>query len=378
MLFNDSGVFDLNNELIKCKILKSLTVLICIFAFLFQYTLSASSVDIDGYQGGVEWDGATSDLLISGESNCGVEFALVKTLIDTESSALFLCFTFIDQKIKTDNLNAGVALCVENSDQFEITLFNSYLSADSSKYSFDSAIRADENNGAICEFRIGFKYGLPETIPFSVRFIDAEGALSNVCRFSVINNFYTETTELIIDIEEKETTKAKATSKKKTTRYRTDAETVYVYITNKKSTTKKRTTKFYIQTSPPYSYVRKTKAPTTKKIITEKPNISKYKPATVYYYEKEVIISHIYISEMQTTPLISYTSALNDNITTESVTEPSTDTVYSYKEKSAFSLSKGMNYKTIVLVFGAIGFAIIAAVGVKSSRKNSDNNENPE
>lgn len=377
--------------LCKDRIIKFICILSLTLSVIFAQTVTASGVSIDGLHNGVEWDGATADQLFSGESNSKVNYALVKTMIEPEESAVYFCFMFIDPSLEPDNTSVGVMLTLNDFDSFTVSAESSPSAYDTSECVFDGALTIDENNGATCEIRVGFKQGLPERISATVRFIDSDGAMSNNYSFTVINSYYSETTELIITEEEPdtaapETTKEK-TAKQKTTRKKTttEKEEKTTDYTLKPRTTKeeKKKTEFYIQTSPPYSYVRKTKAPkTTKAAITvtsAKPKTTKQKPATVYYYEKEIIISQVYVTAGET--------FFSDNLTTVSenadVTESTSAANITEKTSSAesdnkISLTDGTKYKIIIGAVAAASFTALAFASSRSSIKKSDNNNEPD
>ncbi len=346
-------------------------------SFVFLYSLNAFSVTVDGIHNNSEWDGATATQLLSGETNSKVNYALVNTVIEPDENALYLCFMFIDPDLQQDNTRVGVSLSVENSDLFDVTVADSPSHSDNSDYSFDGAITINENGGATCEIRAGFKNGLPRKINATVRFTDSEGTLSNICPFSIINDYFIETTELIISQNVTETEKASSdsikttkekTTKKKTTTYKEEKTTDY---TLKPKTTKpeKIKTEFYIQTSPPYSYVRKTKAPKTTRAMTSsastKPKTVVQKPAKVYYYEKEVIISEVYVTADETS---SFTALTTVHATTQKPTVGMTE-IPSSTVITSFSLSKGTTYKVLIGALAVLSFTALAVFSSVSSKK---------
>ncbi len=343
--------------------MKRLLAVICFLIMLFLFVLSAFSAHIDGFDTGAEWDGATTYKLVNGESNCGVNFGAVKVEFDFENSAVFLCFMFIDPVLEQDNSLAGISLEIENSSPFEITLNNSPSSYDIQKYSFDGALSVDENNGVTCEIRIGIKSGLPKTLDGRVRFIDAKGEPSNYYNFSLINEKYVETTALEIAPTHDNSDPA----------YNPDLLTSKT--ANAKRTTQKRSTtqKFVIKTSPPYSYTGKTKE--TSKKSTEPAKSETLAAATIVYYEKEVIISHIPVTEAAVNVIKNELTATG---TTHSVeTEMHYSTEVSETSKT-MPLSKGQKYKTIATFFGGLLFLIIAVFGAFSAKKNRDSSNNTE
>ncbi len=338
--------------------MKRFLAVICFLIMLFLFVSSAFSAHIDGFDTGAEWDGATTYKLVDGESNCGVNFGAVKVKFDFENSAVFLCFMFIDPSLEQDNSLAGISLEIEDSSPFEITLSSSPSSYDIQKYSFDGALSVDENNGATCEIRIGIKSGLPKTLDGRVRFIDAEGEPSNYYNFSLVNEKYVETTALNIA----------PTYDNSDPAYNPDL------LTSRRTTRKRSTTqKFVIKTSPPYSYTGRTEKTTKKKTESTEPKTSVI--PTVFYYEKEVIISHIPVTEA------SVNVTANEQTTVETTRFVETEMHYS-SERSETSntipLSKGQKYKILATFIGGLLFLIIAGFGAFSAKKNRDSSNNTE
>lgn len=339
----------------------------------------AYSVNIDGIHSGDEWDGATVNKIFDGESNSGADFGLVQTLIDSENSAVFLCFMHKDPNLEIDNLCAGIEVSVEGSNSFEVTSGSSPSYADFSEYSFEGAVSINENNGATTEIRVGFKFGLPREISCKVRFIDASGAKSNQYSFKIINDFYTETTEMTITHIQPETTqketaseKVKTTKQKKETTKKAAKKTTRKSETktNKKTTVKQTTVDYF---NKKYTYVRRTRPHTTKKqketVVTQK----KTKAGTVYYYEKEIIVSQVYVS--LTESKASEKSEIVSEVVDTEISEVATPDEPKTEIKSSFSLSEGTKKKAIIGVLAAISFTVIAAVGTRSSKKSIKNND---
>lgn len=351
--------------------------MLCVAILITNYP-SASSADIDGIHDGVEWDSAVVNKLLDGESNSGVNFGLVQTMIDSENSALFLCFMHKDPLLEVDNVSTGVAVSVENSDYFEVTPALSPAYSDSSEHSFEGFVTVDENNGATTEIRVGFKFGIPREIRCKVRFIDSSGALSNVYGFTVVNDEYSETTELVITHVEPEKTEKSTTARSAETTKTRKATTKKKAETKKKTTakqTEKKTDDFVISKTPRrYTYVRTTKSRTTEKPETVA-KTKKASPVSVYHYEKEVIISHVYITHTEETATVN--NVTDNNETTALQMQIATPAEHETEIKSSFSLSEGTKKKAVIGVFAAISFTIIAAAGTRSSRKSSDkNNDN--
>lgn len=344
---------------------------------LFSFVVSAFSADIDGFDMGTEWDGATTYKLVDGESNCNVNFGAVKVKFDSENSAVFLCFMFIDPNMELDNTLVGISLEIENSSPFEITMSSSPAGYDISKYSFDAAMSIDENSGATCEVRIGVKEGLPKALDCTVRFIDASGEPSNYYDFTLVNEEYVETTALVIaptqdnsdpaynpDLLTSKTTKAK-TTKVKTTKIKTTREK-----TTKKTTTKRQTTtkKTAIKTTKARTSTAKaeTENKTTKAKAVETAAV-----VTVYYYEKEVVI-------VQQTPQTSAEMRAETTVQTTAYEPTTAEYAEVFETQKSISLSQGQKYKKIITAIGGVLFLIIAAFGVFSAKRNKNTSEKEE
>ena len=287
--------------------MKRLLCAVAALLMLLAFAVSAFSVTVDGIDGGAEWDGAPVKRLFSGESNCKVNFAAVKAKVASSESAVYLCFMFKDPDAAQFNPAAGVILNVGN-DTFTVTMESAPCSDDT----------ADQNHGMTCEIRLGVKHGVSKSLDMSVRFIDTAGELSNHYAFTVENTEYSETQPVIVAPPTERpaappTEKpAKTTKAKKTTTQRN---------TTKRQTTRKATTKRPKTTIRPVKTTaeRTTKAQTQRTTKEPKTKAQRTKAvrvegnATVYYYEKEVIISQVIVTvpaaEAETTE--SAISALN-------------------------------------------------------------------
>lgn len=331
--------------------MKHIVSFICILILLLSFILSAFSYDIDGIDNGYEWDGATVCKILDGESNCGVNFGVIKYKFDYETSAVVFCFMFSDPDFTPENDNAGILLSVEDSS-FEFNASDGTKSDNIDPYSFDGAIYLDENNGATAEIIVGIKAGLPKSLDCCVRFIDSQGYYSNYYHFIVINDEYEEpdtlviypTTESYIKPETTRKTTTKKTTQKRTTTIKTTAE----------PTTKKiKTTK---------ADVTATKLTTT---TTTKPTTKVQNNVTIIYHEKEVYISHVYIKPTtEETTTLPLTSEISVSETSEKI-----------PDETVVTLSQGTKYKKILSAVGLTAFVAIACFGIYSAKKTSDNKE---
>lgn len=336
--------------------MKRLLCAVAALLMLLAFAVSAFSVTVDGIDGGAEWDGAPVKRLLSGESNCKVNFVAVKAKVASSESAVYLCFMFKDPDAALFNPAAGVILNVGN-DTFTVTMESAPCSDDTADHSFDAAITADQNHGMTCEIRLGVKHGVPKSLDMSVRFIDTAGELSNHYAFTVENTEYSETQPVIVappterpaaPPTEKPT---KTTKAKKTTTQRdiTEKQTTRKATTKRPKTTirpvkttAERTTKAQTQ--------RTTKEPKTKAQRTKAVRVEGN--ATVYYYEKEVIISQV--------------------IVTVPAAEAETT------ENAISALNHGTKMKVIITSLGFLLLLIIAAAAVGGrlmSRRKADEND---
>lgn len=336
-----------------------------ILILLFSLISNVFSYEIDGIDNGYEWDGATVYKLFEGESNCGIDFGILKYKFDYETSAVMFCFMFSDSGLEPDNINAGVSLTVESAD-FEFNASDVRKSDNQNPYSFDGAIYLDENNGATAEIRVGIKAGLPESLECSVRFIDSQGYYSNYYPFTIINNDYSETENIVIYSSENyfETEDSPRKTVKSTTKRTTKKRTT----TEKKTITEKKTSSFTSRTTKNITSTKPKNLlsdPTTMKptdSFTTAANI-----ATIIYHEKEIYISHVYIQPTETT-IVTETSTVSD-------TEISTEVTSSVdsSDNNEITLSQGTKYKKILTGVGLTAFIILAGFGIYSAKKNAGN-----
>ncbi|MBQ8014977.1 MAG: hypothetical protein IJ264_02185, partial [Clostridia bacterium] len=186
---------------------------------------------------------------------------------------------------------------------------------------------------------------------------------SNNYEFTLINEEYVETTDIVIsptkDNDDPIYNPDLLTQKI------TKEQTVKPYITVKKKTTTKPTerTRWALKDSP-YTYTGRTKRNETKPALQ-----TIVVPAiTVYYYEKEIIISHVYISE----PNVSVSEAKTEITSVVATTEISSQTS---AESTQRYLSKGSKYKAVSVLGGGAAFAVIAVLGVANVNKKSKNED---
>ena len=191
-----------------------------------------------------------------------------------------------------------------------------------------------------------------------MRFIDYDGVPSNYSYFTLVNEQYTETTKLMIaptadNSDPVHNPGLITTVPEKTTKTTTER-------TTKEKTTKATTAKATTTKKPQNTTTKKSETAKTSKIKEETQG------ATVYYYEKEVIISQVYVTQTE-----------QETAATQTTTEEQTLTA---AETTSIPLSVGSKYKAIAGVICAASFIAVAAWSVIGAKKdkNEDETENSE
>ncbi len=350
------------------------TALILILVLLFGFSFSASSVTFDGYDEGYEWDSASTVLLINGSGNCNVNQGIAKFLVDNSENAVYFCLILNDKLLEQGNTESGFILYIGNNDYIEITANGIEKQFDNYKYTFSGAMSINENGGAFAEIRVGFKNGVPQKVKGKVSFIDYAGEPSDYCNFEIINTEYSEpaavtvcpTTAVMSTAKAEKTTKVK-TTKPKTTKRVTTKKTEKPKSTtskSKKTTNKKSSFDFDIDFPDIVFNEQKTKVPKTEKVqneTTEKDDVN----VTIYYVEKEVIISQVYLTSADNHSVVAA-----EPISSVQITEITSET-----ENKTEQINKGMQYKTLVAVICSLGFAGAVIWSVVSTKKKTVNTE---
>lgn len=344
------------------------TALILILVLIFGFSFSASSVTCDGYDEGYEWDSASVVLLLNGSGNCNVNQGIAKFLIDNSENAVYFCLILNDKLLEQGNTDSGFILYIGNNDYIEITAKGIEKHFDNYKYAFSGAMSVNENGGAFAEIKVGFKNGVPQKVKGKVSFIDYTGEPSDYCNFEIVNTEYSEptavsvypTTAVVSTTKAENTTKVK-TTKQKTTKRSTTKKTEKTKITtskSKKTTNRKSSFDFDIDFPDIVLNESKTKAPKTE---TEQSAAEKKEDVnvTIYYVEKEVIISQVYVTSANVNS--SFAAEQNPVVqVTEMMTESTNKTEL---------INKGMKYKTLVAVICSLGFAGAVIWGVVGTKK---------
>lgn len=336
--------------------MKRVLSLLCLLVLVLSFAFTAFSADIDGIDNGAEWDGAAVLKLLDGESNCNVNFGLVKAEFDNESSAVFFSFMFIDPMLEQGNENAGISLSIEDSEPFVLTMSSTPFEYDVDKYSFSGAMSLDENNGATCEVRIGIKYGLRNRINGTVRFIDSNGAPSNFYDFSFDNEGYVSATEkYVYDNTYSETV---SSGSSKTTNYKvsTKKETTHK-ASDDKNQDNNLNLEFIFDWFTEPETESKTAASTRNIDITER---TKFEPSKSRKESSAVTAKET----AKETTAIFYEDIINYETQD-----------FASAEKDAIPLSMGSRYKIITGAVCGLALVVIAALGTYKFKNDRDEND---
>ena len=306
--------------------MKIVASLFLVLFLLISITFNASAaIKIDGNVHDFEWDNAEYIQIISHPESNNVGFSLLKYCLDSNGYDVYVMLYLADGL--SENLdNCGFILTL--NDVIEIKANNECVTAeyDPVLYNVSSSFRINESDGAYFEIKVSFKKGLPDSVGGTVSCIDGAGNNSYFYPFA-FNNPYS-VTEL--------THKPSVTLSEKTTRVKiTERDTV------KSETTKK---------------------PVTEKVKTTAPK-RKVDKTLVYFYEKEVFISEVYVSETA--------SAVNVAPVEESTTLSSA----AEQTQRSFQIADGVEIQKIVCIIGGVvlmAFAAWAGMSVKKSANKND------
>lgn len=141
---------------------------------------SAAPVKIDGIPGNAEWQPAQGVELAGSktESNCGIEYAFVKWMVDDKNAAVTLAVLVTADGYASGNELVAALFVPQAGSQVAVTAA-CVQTCDDSLYSVQSAFAGMSGESYAWEVRIGFKFGLPSGPMMGIRLRDALGSLSN-------------------------------------------------------------------------------------------------------------------------------------------------------------------------------------------------------
>lgn len=340
--------------------MKKIFVFLLLIVFLFITFTYGYSINIDGYDTGIEWADSEPTLLLKGESNCKVNFGLMKYHIDSATNNIFFCFMFKEPDLAEDNTNVGLSIKIENSDFYMVNILSSSNEINEDRYSFDGAVSIDSNEGVTCEIKFGLKFGLPDKIDGCVRFYDSDGVPSNIYSFTVDN------TEEITEEQRKEYYNSSKTTAVKTTVVKTTVETTIT--TQKQETTKsknKKTTQNTTSNSNDF-WLLDMILDDLASLKTETSTVTSLKNTET---KSKTKTSKVTNPKLHTTVPEIISESIEINIESSL-----SETIVGYvTNNTSLGLKKGDKYKTITLIAGAITIIVIASLGTIKSRKENEN-----
>lgn len=243
----------------KCGIIKS-----ALFLLLFTIpAVTCFSVRIDGTDDGIEWADAGCNVLINQKDSNNVDYGSLSYLVDKNSFDVYFLIYFSD-KSDTNYDSAGILLTFGN-DVISIDCKGNVTNPAPNSYVIKSSVSVVSNDGCYCELMIGFKKGLSERTSGKICFIDGEGTHSYHYPFTVINQYAAAPS----DPSSTENNVAEKTTKEKATVHKT---------------TKARVTK---------SELSATDKADDK--TNQKNSNNKHDKTVVYFFEKDVVISEVYV-----------------------------------------------------------------------------------
>lgn len=339
--------------------MKRFFAVLSVFILIISCGITVFSFEIDGTDTGTEWENSQSILLFSGEeSNNKVSFGAVRWVV--EDGSLYLCFNFIEPDLIADNTNAGVSFSVEDSEYYVVTAASDAF-YDSDKYRVEGAFSIDIAQGALCEARVGFKYGIPNEINCRVRFIDSEGSYSNVYDFYIENETddYCEDTYIKT---EKETSKSNKTDK-------TTKETT----TKAAKTTKTKTTKASKTTDKSDDNVFDLidillREETTEKTYSEK--TTKKKTSKTTKKSQKSAVTSVKIIEKEVYVTVNTSTEASESLLSTQAEQSNNTNI----NQSKISTSEGKKYQTLVAIAGSIALIAVAVLGALGSNRKEEIN----
>lgn len=168
----------------------------------------AVPVKIDGIAGNAEWQSAEGIELAGSkaESNCGIEYAYVKWMVDEKNVAVTLAVFVTADGYASGNELVAALFVPQAGSQVAVTAAG-VQSCDDSLYSAQGAFAGMSGESFAWEVRIGFKFGLPSGTMMGIRLRDAQGSLSNYYEIPVFAQTAGTTTAAETTMRKTQTTK---------------------------------------------------------------------------------------------------------------------------------------------------------------------------
>lgn len=224
------------------KIKTIFTFVLCVSLAMMFLSFESSALKINGFLTENEWKNTQPTVLItdSDAANCGIEKGILSIFCDESTEKIYLGYKVsLTDAVDDKNISYGASFSLDSGNFIKITR-NGISSYDSDKYSVEAQITAYSDTVFCVEAVVGVKYGLDSVDTVRVRFIDADGAPSNVYTVEIPTDSAeeAETAQPIISNSasdnEVKTTKIKdtvsATKNPKTTKSKTAVTSDGIYI----------------------------------------------------------------------------------------------------------------------------------------------------
>lgn len=299
--------------------------IVLFFLILLIPVVTCFSVKIDGVDAGMEWADVSCNILLTKEDSNKVNYGSVSYIVDKNGFDVYFMIYFSD-KSDVDYESAGILLTFGN-DIISVDCKGNVINPDPNSYVIDSAVNIVENDGCYCELKIGFKKGVDESVHGKLCFIDGEGTHSYHYPFT-IQNQYAETKSVVTTVSD---SKIEKTTKEKTT---------------VQKTTKVRTTK-----------------PKTNKTTKPVSNVAAENKTVVYFLEKDVIVSEVYVNASDAGSAEPVCSVNAENSVQQ----------FNNSAANALAFNNGkQTFRVVCLILGVLLFLLAIGAGLNLKKKESN------
>lgn len=156
-------------------------VLVLLLAAVCSLSFKASAVNFDGVLKESDWYSNDVCVVVSSDdkSNCDVTYATLVSFADFDNDILYLGFKANIGSKSAEISSCGVAVSV-NGGVFTYVTEQGITDFDVDLYSVSGGVAHYSINAFSAEVAIGFKYGLQTLEKLAIRYVDENGAPSNI------------------------------------------------------------------------------------------------------------------------------------------------------------------------------------------------------
>ena len=311
-------------------------LLVCMTAVPFN---NCFAVTVDGTDNGVEWANANCNVLLTEKDSNNVDYGAISYVVGKNGFDIYFLIYFSD-KIDPSYKNAKIILTFYD-DVISIDCKGDVVNPDPNSYVINTVVNVVENDGCYCELKIGFKKGVPGTLSGKVCFVDGNGTHSYHYPFTVKNSNAATTYGAVFTTETKS---EKITSERNTAL----------------KSTRPRATK---SDSPAVNTVADKTTKNGSGNVADNQTV-------VYFFEKDVIVSEVYINSHSDIPVEPVCDVNNEN-----VIQPS-----GYVDEKSAMYNDGIKYfRFVCVICGILLGALAVWVGLnrKKYEEVADNKFEP-